>query len=68
MTYAVVKNAAGDKFLVSNTVKNAAGSEFDVANDVKDADGNLFTVFSTTPLVLAGEVRFVASAARRFVA
>ena len=48
MTVTVVKNAAGEKFVVSNKVKNAAGTEFDVANDVKDSDANPFTIFGTS--------------------
>ncbi len=68
-TFTIVRNAAGEQFIVSNKVKNSAGVSFDVANTVKRADGNSFLIFADPPLnknVPTGKV-FTATSDRVFI-
>lgn len=67
MTYAVVENSAGQKFIVSNTVENSAGTEFVVDNYVDDSDGNPFLIFTDNVSVIP-RMEFVVTANRLFAA
>lgn len=67
MTYAIAKNANGDKTIVNNTVTNAAGTPFVVANDVNDSDGNPFTIF-TDSVDVVPRLNFITTVNRLFVA
>jgi hypothetical protein len=70
MTYAVCRNAAGSKFIVSNAVKRSDGTSFTVADTVKRSDGTSFNIFTATVTVepISVPVKFIAVPNRKFVA
>jgi len=57
MSTAVVRNAAGTEFTVTNTVRNAAGASFDVDAYVRNAAGTPYLIFGDgTPVVEDADV------------
>jgi hypothetical protein len=67
MTVAVVKNSAGEMFIVHNTVRNSAGSVFMVDNYAYNAAGDPFLIFTDTVDVTPQEI-FQTTVHRGFVA
>jgi len=51
MSTAVVRNAAGTEFVVSNSVRNAAGASFDVDAYVRNAAGTPYLIFGGEAVV-----------------
>ena len=67
-SYTIVKNAAGEQFIVTNRVRDSAGPYVNVATAVNDSDGNAFEIFaaSVEALALTGKT-FAPAQSRVFV-
>jgi len=66
MSTAVVRNAAGTEFTVSNSVRNAAGASFDVDAYVRNAAGTPYLIFGDgTPVVEDDDVGGVGKRRKR---
>ena len=61
MTYAVVKDSNGNKYIVSNTVKDSDGVEHIVANSVKESDGTPHIIFTDEIIGIPREICIVES-------
>ena len=64
--WAAVKNSVGYQFAVNNTIYDSDGNPFVVEANAYDSDNNPFLIF-TAELAIVPSIKFVVTAARKFV-